>query len=189
MTNAFASALFAGAVLAAMPLSAGCSKSEPTKPDAPTATAAPARALAEGDAAPDVTLPLQDGGTTTLAALRGKPVAVYFYPKDDTPGCTVEAQGIRDAWADFEREGVVVLGVSTQDAASHKSFAEKHHLPFKLVVDPRGDVAQAFGVPLTVGLAARQTFLIGKDGRIKKIWRDVNPVGHARELLETAKSG
>lgn len=142
--------------------------------------------LAVGSAAPTVTFTLQDGKSVNLASLKGKQVAVYFYPKDDTPGCTVEAQGIRDEWTAFEKAGIQVYGVSLQDAASHTAFIEKHKLPFDLVVDD-GSVTKAFGVPVSGGeYASRHTFLIGEDGKIKQIWREVNPKEHAKELLEAA---
>lgn len=161
---------------------------------APTATtAAPAAApgsttqLKEGDDAPKVNFTLQDGKTVALDSLKGKQVAVYFYPKDDTPGCTVEAQGIRDQWEAFEKAGIQVFGVSMQDAASHSAFIEKHKLPFDLVVDPDQSVPKAFGVPVRDGqYAARHTFLIGADGKIKRVWREVNPKEHAKDLLDAA---
>jgi peroxiredoxin Q/BCP len=174
-------------VVAAALAGAACSKDNAESRPAPATTQA-AGELKEGDRAPDVSLTLEDGKTVKLSSLRGTPVALYFYPKDDTPGCTVEAQGIRDAWADFESSGVKVFGVSTQDAASHKDFIAKHKLPFQLVVDPDGQIAKAFGVPMQMGMASRQSFLVGKDGTIKKVWRKVTPSGHAQELLSAAKS-
>jgi thioredoxin-dependent peroxiredoxin len=154
----------------------------PTAADAFTSTQ-----LKVGDAAPAVTLTLQDGKTVALSSLQGQQIAVYFYPKDDTPGCTVEAQGIRDEWSAFEKAGIKVYGVSMQDAASHAAFIEKHKLPFPLVVDSDRSVTKAFGVPVSGGeYAARHTFLIGADGKIKQIWRDVKPQSHAKEVLEAA---
>jgi thioredoxin-dependent peroxiredoxin len=158
-------------------------------PTTTAATASPAATttLKEGDDAPPVTFTLQSGKSLSLASLRGQQVAVYFYPKDDTPGCTVEAQGIRDQWEAFEKAGIQVFGVSMQDAASHSAFIEKHKLPFDLVVDADHSVTKGFGVPLSgSGLAARHTFLIGADGKIKRIWREVNPKEHAKELLDAA---
>lgn len=143
--------------------------------------------LKVGDDAPALTLTLQDGKTVPLQSLKGQQVVVYFYPKDDTPGCTVEAQGIRDEWEAFQKAGIQVFGVSMQDAASHSAFIEKHKLPFGLVVDADQSVAKAFGVPVTGGqFAARHTFLIGQDGKIKRVWREVTPKQHAKELLEAA---
>jgi peroxiredoxin Q/BCP len=156
-------------------------------PAAPAAVTASTSELKVGDDAPPVTFTLQDGKTTSLQGLKGQQVAVYFYPKDDTPGCTVEAQGIRDQWQAFEKAGIQVFGVSMQDAASHTAFIDKHKLPFDLVVDPDQSVTKAFGVPVSGGqYAARHTFLIGADGKIKRIWREVNPKQHAQELLDAA---
>lgn len=149
-------------------------------------TTASAGQLDVGSDAPNVTFTLQDGKTVALSSLKGKQVAVYFYPKDDTKGCTVEAQGIRDQWEAFEKAGIEVYGVSTQDAASHTAFIEKHKLPFDLVVDTDGSIAKAFSVPLSGEFAARQTFLIGADGKIKQVWRTVTPAEHAKQLLEAA---
>lgn len=177
-----------------------CDRSEPTPAKdapAPAASLAPARPeppqspsekqapppLEPGDAAPDVTLTLQDGKTLELSSLRGQPVVVFFYPKDDTPGCTTEATGIRDDYAAFQKAGVRVLGVSTQDAASHRAFIDKYELPFDLVVDSGGEVARAFRVPLRGEVASRQTFLIDGEGKLKKTWLSVDPSTHAEELL------
>ncbi len=147
------------------------------------------KTLEAGDAAPDVTLKLTDGKEIKLSSLAGKQVLVYFYPKDDTPGCTFQAQGLRDGWADIQAAGLEVYGVSTQDAESHKAFIDKHHLPFPLVVDTDGSVAKAFRVPLRAGLfAARQSFLIGKDGKIKHVWLEVDPKEHASTVIAAAKS-
>jgi len=184
-----------------VPMFAACDKT-PASPAAPAPTpaanapAAPAPAanapaapapttpLAVGDAAPDVTLPLHDGTTVTLASLRGSRVLVYFYPKDDTPGCTVEAQGLRDRAADLAAAGVKVFGVSVQGADSHKAFIDKHALPFPLVADTDTRVATAFRVPLIgPGLTKRQSFLIGKDGRLEAVWPDVDPATHAADVL------
>jgi thioredoxin-dependent peroxiredoxin len=156
-------------------------------PAAPAAVTTSTSELKVGDDAPPVAFTLQDGKTKSLQSLKGQQVAVYFYPKDDTPGCTVEAQGIRDQWEAFEKAGIQVFGVSMQDAASHTAFIDKHKLPFDLVVDPDRSVTKAFGVPVSGGqFAARHTFLIGADGKIKRIWREVNPKQHAQELLEAA---
>ncbi|MEY2934756.1 MAG: hypothetical protein RL033_5505 [Pseudomonadota bacterium] len=143
--------------------------------------------LKVGDPAPPVKLTLQNGNTIDLAGLKGKQVALYFYPKDDTPGCTVEAQGIRDQWEAFQKAGIEVFGVSMQDAASHTAFIEKHKLPFNLVVDADKKVTESFGVPVRGGeFASRHTFLIGADGNIKQVWREVTPAEHARQVLEAA---
>ena len=139
--------------------------------------------LAVGDPAPNVTLTLHDGKQLTLASLKGQPVVVYFYPKDDTRGCTLEAEGIRDDYSAFEKAKVKIFGVSTQDADSHAAFIDKYKLPFDLVVDSDGKIAQAFRVPLNGGMAKRQTFLIGPSGTIQRVWLDVDPTGHSKELL------
>jgi peroxiredoxin Q/BCP len=144
--------------------------------------------LEVGDAAPNIKWKLQDGKEVDLASLKGKQVLVYFYPKDDTPGCTVEAQGLRDGWAELQAAGLEVYGVSTQDAQSHHSFIDKHKLPFPLVVDTDGSVAKAFRVPLRGSFAARQSFLIGKDGKIKHVWLDVDPKEHTATVIAAAKS-
>lgn len=150
-------------------------------------TTASAVALKVGDAAPALELTLQDGKSVSLASLKGKPVALYFYPKDDTPGCTVEAKGIRDEWAAFQKAGIQVFGVSMQDASSHQAFIAKYKLPFPLVVDNGGAVTKAFGVKVSGGeYASRNTFLIGADGKIKQVWLKVDPAKHAKELLTAA---
>lgn len=164
------------------------STAAPAETGATTTSPDAARPLAAGDAAPAVTFTLQDGKTVELASLKGKQVLVYFYPKDDTPGCTVEAQGLRDAFTDLQAAGVQVFGVSTQDAKSHEAFIDKHDLPFPLVVDERGEVARAFRVPVKGEYAARQSFLIGADGTVKKVWLEVKPADHAGEVLAAARS-
>ena len=139
-----------------------------------------------GTAAPAFAATTHDGRHVALADLRGRYVALYFYPKDDTPGCTKEACGFRDAAKPLEEAGVVVLGVSEQDAASHAAFAEKYHLPFPLLPDEHGEIAAAYHVPVTVGMAKRVTYLIGKDGRVARVWPSVTPTGHAQEILAAA---
>lgn len=151
------------------------------------ATTDPTVPLNVGDAAPDIALELQDGSTVELKSLLGKQVLVYFYPMDNTPGCTVEAQGLRDGWADIQAAGLTVFGVSGQGAESHKAFIASQALPFSLVVDTKGKVAQAFHVPVHGTFAARQSFLIGVDGKIKALWLDVNPKEHAVMILDAAK--
>lgn len=178
--------------LLASALAAGCqegsSPSTSSASSAKPAQAAQAEGLKEGDMAPDAEMTLQNGNAVKLSSLKGKTVAIFFYPKDETPGCTVEAQGIRDLWADLSSAGVTVIGVSTQDAESHKRFIEKEKLPFDLAVDANGALAKAFGVPVNNGYTARQTFVIGPDGKVKKIWRQVTPSGHAAEILAAARS-
>lgn len=173
-----AAALLAGACKQT-PAGNGAAPAASVDAPAPRATAP----LKVGDPAPDVSFTLQDGSRVSLASLKGQPVVVYFYPKDDTRGCTIEAEGIRDDYTAFEQAKVKVFGVSTQDAESHMAFIEKFDLPFDLVVDTDGDVAEAFRVPLNRGMAARQTFLIDEAGKIKRVWLDVEPTSHAKELL------
>ncbi|PKN54234.1 MAG: peroxiredoxin [Deltaproteobacteria bacterium HGW-Deltaproteobacteria-14] len=138
--------------------------------------------MAAGDPAPDVTLTLTDGTRVALASLKGKRVLIYFYPKDDTPGCTAEAKGIRDAWPDLQAAGLAVYGVSTQDADSHQAFIDKYSLPFPLAVDD-GALADAFQVPRRFGLTARQSFLVGVDGELEHVWREVSAATHAADVL------
>ncbi len=182
-----------GVALAALALAAGCNEPSSApggaaeKPSQAGASAQPA-ALKPGDAAPDVTFTLHDGREVKLSSLQGKQVLVYFYPKDDTPGCTVQAQGLRDGWADLQAAGLEVYGVSTQDAQSHQAFIQKYELPFPLVVDEGGAVSSAFRVPLRNEFASRQSFLIDKDGRIKQVWLEVDPKEHAAAILSAARS-
>jgi peroxiredoxin Q/BCP len=144
----------------------------------------------EGKAAPDFELTSDSGETVSLASLRGKPVVLYFYPKDDTPGCTAQACGLRDAWGEFERAGAVVLGVSPDDAASHAKFKEKYGLQFPLLADPDHAVAEEYGVwgekhlygKTYMGIV-RSTFVIDADGNVTKVMRKVKPDTHADDVL------
>jgi peroxiredoxin Q/BCP len=145
-------------------------------------TPAPAL-LSVGAAAPDFTTVAHDGQKIELSKLKGKWVVLYFYPKDDTTGCTKEACDFRDSWSTLQKKGVAVFGVSTQDNTSHKAFAAKYNLPFPLLPDDKGEIAGKYKVPLMGGLARRITYLIGKDGKIAHVWPTVNPVGHAGEIL------
>ena len=146
--------------------------------------------VSEGEAAPDFTLTSDAGEPVRLSDFRGKPVVLYFYPKDDTPGCTTQARGIRDSYAEFERTGAVVLGISPDDAADHVKFREKYDLPFTLLADQDKAAAEAYGVyqeknmygKKVMGIV-RTTFVIGPDGRIEKIYNKVKAKGHAGEVL------
>lgn len=145
----------------------------------------------EGDVAPAFELADDQGRVWRLADLRGKTVVLFFYPADDTPGCTAEACGFRDEYAAFAGRDAVLFGVSPDDAASHQAFRAKHGLPFPLLVDEGHRVAEAYGTwgPRTFGgktfeTTLRSTFVIGPDGRLARIFRDVKPQGHAREVLE-----
>ena len=144
----------------------------------------------EGDPAPDFTLTSDSGEQVQLSDLRGKPVVLYFYPKDDTPGCTAQACGIRDAYGEFERAGAVVLGVSPDDESSHVKFRDKYELPFTLLADTDHAVAEQYGVwreKKYMGKAYmginRSTFVIDADGNVKKVMHDVKPATHADDVL------
>jgi peroxiredoxin Q/BCP len=139
-----------------------------------------------GAIAPDVLGKDVDGKITRLSDRRGHPSVVYFYPKDGTPGCTKEACAFRDAWKRYEAAGVTVFGVSRDSESSHASFAREHKLPFPLVADTDGAVAAAYGVGGFLGMSSRVTFLVGQDGKIRRVWPDVDPAVHADQVLEGA---
>lgn len=150
--------------------------------------------LCVGDLAPDFTLPTDDK-TVTLGAFRGKPVVVYFYPKDDTPGCTTEACSFRDNLPDFSAFGAEVIGISKDSPGSHAKFRQKHALTFHLASDEDGAVCTAYGVwvektnfgKTSMGIE-RTTFLIDRDGKIARIWNRVKVDGHAAQVLDSVKS-
>ena len=144
----------------------------------------------EGQPAPEFELENDAGKKVRLSDLRGQQVVLYFYPKDDTPGCTKQACGIRDTWGEFERAGAVVLGVSTDSVASHVKFKEKYGLPFPLLADTDHAVADAYGVwgekkymGRTYHGVTRSTFVIGEDGTVKRVMHNVKPDSHADEVL------
>jgi peroxiredoxin Q/BCP len=140
--------------------------------------------LAAGAVAPEVVGTDAKGTSFKLSGQAGKYAIVYFYPKDDTPGCTKEACAFRDAFAEFGAAGVTIFGVSRDSEASHQAFLQKYALPFPLVADPSGAVQQAYRVPSTAwGGAKRVTFLVGPDGKIARVFPDVDPGVHAKELL------
>ena len=152
-------------------------------------------AVEEGSPAPDFTLTSDAGDAVTLSALKGTPVVLYFYPKDDTPGCTAQACGIRDAWGEFERAGAVVLGVSPDGEESHKKFKEKLDLPFALLADTDHEVADAYGVWGEKSYAGktymgvlRSTFVIDESGNVARVFHDVKPAEHADQVLEALGS-
>jgi thioredoxin-dependent peroxiredoxin len=158
-------------------------------------------AVKEQQPAPDFTLPaigsadVVKNGQVHLADLKGHTVVLYFYPKDDTPGCTKEACSFRDANREMQKRGAVVLGVSTDSVASHQKFAEKYGLSYPLLSDTDATVSQLYGVygeknmygKKYIGVN-RETFLIDKDGIVRKIWHKVKPEEHANEVLETIES-
>ena len=148
-----------------------------------------------GKPAPDFALKTDSGETISLESLRGKPVVLYFYPKDDTPGCTAQACGIRDAWGKFERAGAVVLGVSPDDERSHAKFKEKYELPFALLADTGHSTAEEYGVWKEKSYAGktymgveRSTFVIDADGNVAKVIRNVKPDRHADDALAALSS-
>lgn len=149
----------------------------------------------EGTAAPAFTLPDQDGKEHALKDYKGKWVLLYFYPKDDTPGCTIEACTIRDQFKDFTKIGAVVLGVSTDSVASHKKFAEKFDLPFTLLADEHKEVVGKYGVfgekkfmGRTYMGTMRTSFLIDPKGKIAKVYEKVKPEAHAPEVIADLKT-
>ncbi len=146
--------------------------------------------VAEGKPAPDFELASDAGERVRLSSLRGKPVVLYFYPKDDTPGCTRQACDIRDAWGDFERAGAVVLGVSPDGEASHAKFKAKYGLPFPLLADEGHEVSERYGVWKQKSFAGkkymgveRSTFVIAADGTVLRVMRNVDPKTHADDVL------
>jgi peroxiredoxin Q/BCP len=147
-----------------------------------------------GDEAPDFELEADSGERVRLSALKGKIVALYFYPRDDTPGCTKEACSFRDSWAAVKASGAVVLGISPDSAERHRKFKEKYGLPFALLADPGRETLKAygaFGKKLMYGKEVegviRSTFIVGADGRIAKVFPKVKPEGHAAEVLAAIK--
>lgn len=151
--------------------------------------------LDAGDRIPDFTLPTDGGGTVSSADLRGRTTVIYFYPKDDTPGCTKEAQAFRDALDPFAAAGVSIVGVSPDSAARHDKFKAKYALNFTLAADTDTALAKAFGVWVEKSMYGkkymgieRSTFLVDGEGVIRKAWRKVKVAGHAAEVLAAARS-
>jgi thioredoxin-dependent peroxiredoxin len=144
-----------------------------------------------GDMAPNFSLSSTEGREITLQEFKGKDVILYFYPKDDTPGCTTEACSFRDSLDDLQKEGAVILGVSTDSIESHRKFREKHNLNFALLSDETADVPKMFGAWKEKNLygrrswgVARMTYWIGGDGRVKKVYKKVDPAEHAAQILD-----
>jgi peroxiredoxin Q/BCP len=149
--------------------------------------------LNEGDIAPDVTLATPEGGTLRLSQLRGRPLVLYFYPKDDTSGCTAEAQDFSAKKAAFDMQDTAILGVSKNSAKDHQKFIAKYALTVPLATDADGSVCEAFGTWIEKSMYGRKymgidraTFLIDKEGRIARIWRKVKVPGHADAVLAAA---
>jgi peroxiredoxin Q/BCP len=143
-----------------------------------------------GDAAPDFELPDQNGGLRSSVEFLGRWLVLYFYPRDDTPGCTEQAARFRDAMGDIEALGAAVCGVSVDDAASHAAFALKHRLSFALLADSRGGVAARYGSLVNLGLvrfARRNTFLIDPQGRVAKVYLGANPSRNAQDITSDLK--
>jgi peroxiredoxin Q/BCP len=145
----------------------------------------------ENDVAPDFTLTADDGSEVTLSALRGRKVILYFYPKDDTPGCTTQACGIRDAWSDFQEKGALIFGISPDSVESHVKFREKYQLPFPLLADTDHKVAEAYDVWKEKSMYGRKywgnertTFIIDEQGRIARVFPKVKPAEHVDLLLK-----
>lgn len=150
----------------------GCSKRQLSQP---------------GDHAPDAQLQDENGDTRSLSDFKGAALLVYFYPKDDTPGCTTEACALRDAWDAYKDAGIRIVGVSADSVESHAKFAEKHELPFTLLSDPDAELADAFGVPKRMGFFGRVSFLLDDNQTIRAVYPDVDPAVHAQEVLKDAE--
>lgn len=178
-----------GWLLGSLLLFTACERSDSPQGAAEQPKAERSRPLARAGApAPDFEVTAHSGDVVKLSSLRGRNVVLYFYPKDDTPGCTIEAQEIRDAWEAFQGTNTTVLGVSADDNDSHGRFARKHGLPFLLLPDPEHRIAQAYGVPIRLGVTKRVTFVIDGRGTIVRTFDDVNPNGHAEEILKVLAS-
>ena len=151
--------------------------------------------LKVGDRAPDFSAAVTGGGRIALGDFRGRNVVIYFYPRDDTPGCTKEACAFRNDFGEFKKAGAVILGVSTDPVKAHDKFSAKYRLPFPLVADEDRKIVEAYGVWGEKKFMGRKyqgthrvTFLVGPDGRIRKIWPQVKPEEHAAEVLAALKS-
>lgn len=158
-----------------------CERADRAAPAPPVASAS--SLLQAGAEAPDLVATAHTGERVSLRELRGKTVVLYFYPKDDTPGCTIEAQELSALSSELAAKGAVVIGVSTDNEASHRAFAEKYALSFLLLPDDEHEIAARFGVPVVGGKARRVTFIIGPDGKIARVFPAVTPKGHGAEVL------
>lgn len=142
--------------------------------------------LPVGAAAPDLVGKDGSGAEVRLSSVRGKAAVVYFYPQDETPGCTKEACAFRDAWKQLEASGVAVFGVSGNSEERHRAFQKNHALPFPLVSDESGSVATSYGVRRLFWGHDRVSFLVDRDGKVARVWPDVDPAVHAREVIDAA---
>jgi peroxiredoxin Q/BCP len=158
----------------------GCHRSADAKADHA------ATLLAVGSPLPDLQGTDQNGKSHQLSENKGRPILVYFYPKDGTPGCTKEACAFRDVWQRFEQAGVTLYGVSRDDRASHERFAKTHQLPFSLIADPSGLWERTFGVPNRAGMSSRVSFLFDAQGKLARVYPNVDPGVHATQVLDDA---
>ena len=165
-----------------------CQRGEPRPEKPPSASETAPTLVAIGARAPSLKVKAHTGQEFELAKL-GKPAVVYFYPKDDTTGCTIEAKEIRDLYDEIKSAGAIVIGVSTDGQASHQAFAQKYELPFFLVADEDHSVAKAFGVAIKNGKAARVSFVLDANGRVTNVFPKVTPQGHGAELLAALGEG
>lgn len=155
-------------------MAAGCAKMQ--RPDGGVGL------LPVGSRAPDFNAASADGKNVSLASVHG-PRVVYFYPKDETPGCTKEACAFRDAWERYRKAGATIFGVSRDSEESHRQFREHHNLPFPLASDENGEIQKSYGVPSRLGMAARVTFVVDSKGIIQHVFEHVDPAVHADEVL------
>lgn len=153
-----------------------------------TACAADKGLLSVGASAPDFEARDAHDKPIKLSSVKGKVAVVYFYPKDETPGCTKQACALRDAFDEYEKSGVVIFGVSRDSNESHRKFRQSHQLPFPLAADESGAIQEAYGVPSKLpGMAARVSFLIDRQGKVARVWPDVDPALHAQQVLAAAR--
>ncbi|MGZ3422677.1 MAG: peroxiredoxin [Polyangiales bacterium] len=148
-----------------------------------TASCASSHLLQPSEPAPAFSAKDQSGSTRELAEFKGKPIVLYFYPKDGTPGCTKEACAFRDAWKKLQESGAIVIGVSRDSVEKHAAFAKEHDLPFPLLADENGAICKAYGVGSTLGMAKRVTYLVGRDGKVARAWPDVDPAIHVDQVI------
>jgi thioredoxin-dependent peroxiredoxin len=165
--------LLALTFLLVLPSTLGCTKGELLTPGTP---------------APELVGADRNGKVVRLSEQRGQPAVVYFYPKDGTPGCTKEACAFRDVFDQYQSRQITIFGVSRDDAESHREFQEEHNLPFPLVADEDGSITDAYRVGTRFGMPARVTFLVGPDGKIARVFPDVDPGVHAAEVLKAAEA-